>query len=1367
MSKLTGLSMTALFISSTALFPLQSEAATRRRSSPPKSQTAAKVESSSAEKPRKMTIGRLEAHEGAKHFYLKVGCSEEKPELSTTKKPANQDESDGGNPDESSGESSGEYAENSYERNSRLKNCKVSEDFVERITVSPKTRISVTDEKEGGFRIIGLFKKGKYTVKIAKGAQSKTGAVLDDSFDEEVEVPARQPKVRFTSSGRYLPRKNLKSLSVNSVNAKKLKVEVHHIREDNILAWLREFSENSTSGIADKIGSKTIDISAKEDENSVSFIDLSAITGQPQKGVYQIKASVTEKFGSEGILNRIAFWENDENERADARADEVSESVGKGDVRYIMLTDLNLVAKRQNGNDKYLVTVLDAHSGAPLKGASVRAVTKTGKLISECKTSETGCELPATDSTAFALIATHADDLTYLRFSDLRMQIIDEDTNGPEFASKSPYKAALYGDRDIYRPSETVRIVSVVRDQDNSAPPAGMPVTVNVLDSRGRQIKNFTQKLNSAGIFENELLLDPSAATGTYKAELLIAKKQVQTMDFKVEEFAPERIRIVGGYNKESYLSRESPKLKFKAEYLFGGTAAGSPFEAICELEPALFKPPQNSDFHFGIWRPDTDGKQRRVISLGSDKGKLDSEGNGTASCPAPQGNARFAGMSQVVTRTSVMEAGSGRTTQKTFRANVHPDSFYLGLKSSSTKLKDGETAVIKGLFVDHSGNVINSNSEVEIQFLTVKIEYNWLYDNSSERYSLKRRMHLQFESKTKLKANAGRFEFPFVAPSNAPMYLVRVQSGNSRSELEIEGTGSGWSWYDEWDNESGSTSAPARATPLKIKTTADISEGKPAAVKVAFPYKGWALFTVETDKVIRSEWKEIKEAGTAEWNFTVNEFYPNVYVSALLVKDPHQESAKSYIPERAFGVTSVRMSPAKYSAELKMNSPSEVRPLSQLNVTLDLNNGDSESFVTLAAVDEGILQLTGFETPDPLKQLLQQRGLGVETFETIGWNILVPSQDTLSKTGGDTNSGQSNNAPRPVKPVALWSGLLPVDKSGRVTVKLKVPLFRGELRLMAVAVGKNKIATASGKVKVTEPVVIQTTGPRFLTQGDVAQIPVLLTNTTSTDRRVEVSAVARNFDVGNGDSAFSGGSQKPVSIVGPSSVSLNVPKKSSKVASFQIKANVPLGGAKLTITATSGEEKTTDEVEFPLQSPEALSRTRTIVSVKSSSNTLDYPNFESGTERATVLLTGNPWSPVVAELLPELMQYPYGCIEQTTSKLRPLVYLSELVGDLDPKILKSDRIPKFVDAGIQRILSMQTGTGGFAYWPGMNEPNLFGTVFATHVLLDAQKAGYAVPENRLRSALRFISERLTNSFSRTPPQEAFSIQGYGWHIEP
>lgn len=1323
--------------------PANADAATRRRSAPLKTNTSAKPE-----KTRRLDISAADALEGARNFYIKFTCSEEKGE-------SNKDENKDDTPSED-GEGGSDYP------NSNFKACKVGEDFVEKISVVPKTKITLTEDKSGGFRILGNFKKGTYTVKIPKGAQSKTGAVLADTFEQTIEVPARSARVNFSSAGRYLPRKNLKSISIQSVNSTKVKLEVDHIREDNILSWLREYSENSTSDIADTAGSKIITVNAKEDENTISSIDLSSLIGQPKKGVYRIHALVDAKLGDDNIMSKLTFWKQDDEEKPK------EESVkGKGDIRYIVLTDLNIVAKWQSGSKKYLVGVLDSNSGAPVKGALVKAVTKSGRVLSECKTTAVGCEIPQLDSSAFALLASHEDDLTYLRFKDLKLQITEEDTHGPAFSGRTPYDAALYGDRDIYRPGETVRIVTVVREKDYSAPPAGMPVSLNVIDSRGRLLRTFTQKLNSAGVFENSLKLDTSASTGTYKAELQIANKSVQSMDFKVEEFAPERIRITGNFGKNSYLARDAIQLDFKAEYLFGGTAAGAPFEVLCELEPALFKPALNPDFQYGIWRPDEEEKNRRAISLGSDKGKLDNDGRGSANCPAPQDNARFAGMSQIVTRTSVMEAGSGKTSQKTFRAPVHPDSFYLGLKTSTTKMKEGETALVKGIIVDHSGNIVASNSEIEIQILSVKMEYNWTYDNNTDTYSFKKKMHRQFESKTKIKSTAGRFEFPFVAPSVAPLYIVRAQSGKSRTEIQIEGSGSGWSWADDWDYDSNATSAPGRATPLKLKVPAEIAEGETAGLKVTFPFKGWALFTVETDKILRSEWREIKEAGTTDWNFSVNEFNPNVYVSVLLIKDPHQESAQSFLPERAFGVASVRMTPAKYSAELRISSPEEVRPQSELTVNLNLRSSDPESFVTLAAVDEGILQLTGFETPDPLRQLLKQRGLGVETFETIGWNMLVPSHETLSKSGGDSNSSRSNAGPRPVKPVALWSGLLPVDKSGRATVTFKLPVFRGELRLMAVATGKSKISSASAKVKVTEPIVMQATGPRFLTQGDIAQIPVFLTNTTAADKKVEISAVARNFDAGNGDSAFGGPARAAVSIISANTVTLNLPKKSSAMATFRIKTNISHGGAKLIFTARSGEERTTDEIEFPLQSPEVTTRTRTIVSVKAGSNSVDYPKFETGTEKATILLTGNPWSPAVAELLPSLLQYPHGCIEQTTSKLRPLVYLSELVGDLDPMLSKTEKIPQYVEAGIQRILSMQTGSGGFGYWPGSQQPDVFGTVYATHVLMDAQKAGYAVPERRLRSALKYIAEILTNEFSRNQADIAFSREYYGWNAEP
>lgn len=1284
--------------------------------------------------------------EGSQGYFLQVRCKDNLNEL-RPKKSASQTSGEqtveGG--EEYSGEGDG------YERSSSAR-CSLSEDHLNRLTISPKIKFSISEDKSGGFRILGPFRKGSYKIQIAQGAVSESGAQLAEVFNWTAEVPARTPKVNFASNGRYIPEKNWKSIPLTYVNVDEITVEVMHVPMENMNQWLSQEDESIGPRTGNLIARQKIRLNSKQDENATTFLDLRSLVPEPQKGVYEVSVRPLLK---------------DSNQ-------ESSESFRNVDFRRMLVTNINLIAKRQERDGSYVVHALSAESGEPIRGVLVKSVTPSGRIVGSCKTTKSGCQLPhlekgSLDQTpASALLANYENDFTYLRFKDLKLDRSDADILGPAYSSPEiEYSAALYGDRNIYRPGETARIVGILRDGKQLAPNAGMPVVLEVRDARKRLVKSAALKTNSVGLIELSMPLDIASGTGEYSVDLIVAGKKIGNSSFHVEDFVPERLRITGGFKRENYVSTESAKLDFTAEYLFGGKAGGADFEVTCELEPALFTSPKNADFSFGVWRPDEE--ERRKIPLGLDSGRLTPEGRGSAQCLAPKSHARYAGMMRLVAKTAVSEAGSGRTTQKVFRTAMHPDSFYLGLKPQVSQLKTGDKTVVRGVIVGLDGAVVVQEREIDVFLYSMKAEHNWRYDPATGEYRYHRTLHPELDAKFKVKAVGGRFEIPATAQRISPAYLIRAQSGNARTEVQIEGAGSGYAW-DFWESGRDKTPGPMKATWLKLDAPTEIKIGQKAKVKFLLPYRGWLLMTTESDKVLKSEWIEAKNAGTFEWEFEASEFQPNIYVSALLVKDPYLESKDSFLPERAFGVKSVKITPQDLVAQLTLSAPKKVRPKTKLSVTVNLTGGDTESFVTLAAVDEGILQLTGYSTPDPLSDLLKKRALGVDTFETVGWNFLFPSQPQTSKTGGDSAArGVGAGLPRPVKPVALWSGIVKLGRNGSTTIDFDVPSFRGELRLMAVATGRKKITSTEGRVTVSEPLVIQPTTPRFLALGDQTEIPVFLTNTTSETRKVDISLRAENFDTGDGTSAFAGNAQSPLSILGPKTQTLSLPAMKSGFVQFKVRANQPFGGARLIFKAVSAELEVSDDAEIPLTSPHPLAKLESVSKLAAGKQNLNLgaKGFVAGSEKNTVLLTSNPFAAVIAEHLDSLVHYPHGCIEQTTSSTRPLLYLPQLVSDFDPTKGEPEKIRKYVQAGIQRILSMQIPDGGFAYWPGGSEADAFGTVIATDLLLEAQKAGYDVPPERIDLAIKHLSRKLTNELMNRDPTEANQRSWYGWDVEP
>jgi uncharacterized protein YfaS (alpha-2-macroglobulin family) len=427
--------------------------------------------------------------------------------------------------------------------------------------------------------------------------------------------------------------------------------------------------------------------------------------------------------------------------------------------------------------------------------------------------------------------------------------------------------------------------------------------------------------------------------------------------------------------------------------------------------------------------------------------------------------------------------------------------------------------------------------------------------------------------------------------------------------------------------------------------------------------------------------------------------------------------------------------------------------------VKLDVGKVEGPTFAVVAAVDEGILQLTRMKSPDPLEAIFARRALGVDTFETVGWTLLVPPQGPSRATGGGDDGGKgAAGRVQPVKPVALWSGVVPVGPDGKAEVKFQVPQYRGQLRVMAVTAGPKRMGRASANVTVKDPIVLSTTLPRFVTQGDVLQIPVFVTNLSGAPQEVKVLLAAENLPVPG--MATPSPAPAPLVFVGRSEGATRLADGASGTLVFQVKAAIAVGAAKLRVTARAGPFESREELDVPFLP--AGPRERVVQKIEVAEDTVDLrPRLEGWvptSERSTFWLTANPYGESF-DHLKYLLHYPYGCVEQTTSSTRPLLFVANLLDSVDPAFTAGGKIEEMVMSGVHRLLSMQTPSGGLAYWPGGTEPYGWGTAYATHLLLDAQKLGYPVPQDRLDEILKWIEAEVGR-------MERGERRQYGWYEE-
>ncbi len=1190
--------------------------------------------------------------------------------------------------------------------------CVLDEDDARRhVHIHPKVDFSISPTR-GGFRILGKFERKNYTLRIEPGARSVDGGIVKRGFEKVFSIPLRSPQLSFVAQGRYVARKAFKGLAIRHMNVSTAKLSVRHIRPENLVFWLGENQENATLRNSDLVLTRKLPLRREDDQLITTWMDGDTLVPAQSRGVLEFKLTGS---GAEATSR-------------------------------LLMTDLNLVAKRQSGNNQVSVWVLDAHDHQGVGGVKVVQKVKSGRTLSECTTDlEGACVLDGVPKDAldksppFLLVATKGNDLSYLRYEDFPLET-PADVHGRSYREKSPYRAALYSDRGVYRPGDVAHVAVAVREQGGQGAPADMPVILRLLDPKKKVVRKVTTRTNAAGMVSADFKFAPFATTGMYHVYALAGGRRMGEYRLSVEEFVPERMKVEAKAGQEDLLLHEPGEAVVKARYLFGGSAEGSRVELGCELVPSVFKPKKNRKYQYGPWKIN-----KAPFALGSSSGQLGPK-ESRIRCPAFAGKRAF-GPAKLMMNASVFEAGSGRTTRGQAALWMHPETFYLGLYTESSELRAQDTLVVEGLTVDWHGKPVAVIDSVELLLYRVEEEHDWVYDEAEGTWSHRRYQRLALEAKTTSSVQENRFKANFTIASRASGFVVRARAQKAQSELFVKGVGQFY-WWDEDGAGEDRTPRPQKPAPLALNGDERLRVSGKHGFSFVSPFKGRALLTLETDELLKAQWLDVEE-GKVKWDTQLESFQPNVYFSALVLGDPYQDSPKSFVPRRAFGVRSLVVEPVEFVQDVKMTVPEVIRSNSQLEVSLDLGPLEEPTYVTVAVVDEGILSLTKFQTPDPLREIFDQRALGVRTHETVGWNLMLPAEGPSSSTGGDAASGDGAGRVQPIKPVALWSGLLPVPREGRISLPFEVPEYRGRLRVMAITVAKNKMGRAQKSVVVRDPVVVQATFPRFMSFEDHAEIPVFLTNVSGKKQNLTISIGAERIAV-FGPTSTGDSKDLPVKVEGAEKKMLSLGDGESGTVVFSVRALEAIGAVRLEVRAEAKGLAFSQKVELPLIP--AAPKTRRVQRVSLLEGRTKLAPYLKGwvptTERSTFWVTSNPYGRSFSHLK-HLVRYPYGCIEQTTSSARPLLFLSRILRQVDPEFLAKQDVNDKIAAGIDRVLSMQTPEGGFAYWPGGGSTRPWSTAYATHFLLDAKRLRHVVDQTRIDDALEWMGAQVQKKDSQ------------------
>ena len=1125
-----------------------------------------------------------------------------------------------------------------------------------------------------------------YRVALREGLRSRDGAVLRTSYREDITLPDLPIAARFHGEGMFVSARGARRIGIETMNLSEITVTIDRVYRNNVLYLVQQrghrvFNHRGYGRIdrvfGDRIVEKKLRIEGTRNETQHTEISLDDWIEESEPGFYRI------------ALRREGSYRQEQ--------------------RWLLITDLGLVAKRGRGD--LLVWTSSFEDLAPIRGAKVRLVSDQNQQIAQGRTDPrgvlhfTGLEEHFADHRPAYVLVERGRDWSFLALDRTRIETAGLDVQG---AADSPhgYDALLYGERDLYRPGETARGVAIVRDRDLRVPP-DMPLLLRHKDPLGQVRSTQRIEFGEQGAAEWSLVLEETSFTGAHGLELVIGEDVVGRYRFQVEEFVPDRIAVEIESTEDAPAQPGTPlRYEVTSRYLFGAPASGLAVESRVLLESSPFAPPGHPGFAFG--NDDRKFSRRELLAR---EGSLDEAGTQRFEAPLPDGLEVPASLVAVVT-ARVRESG-GRGVAARTRIPVHPYPYYLGLRQRESGYAEPGKPVDFELIGAAPDGAAVSTGTLQVEFLRDEWQ-TVLRRTASGSYRYESVLEEHVFGRQTLPSGRERHEFS-VTPPEYGRYRVVVTDPKTGASSRLAFYASGWG-FAPWAVEN-----PGRVE-LDLERD-DLRAGERAVVQVRAPFSGKLLITVERDGVLHEEVRTL-EGNTARVELTVRpDWRPNVFVTATLVRGADTLPAGS--AARAFGAVPLSVERERHRMPVRVEAPAELRPQTPLELAVDAAPG---STVTVAAVDEGVLQLVAQRSPDPFGHFYRRRGLSVSSHDAF--SFLLPELDVEGEAeagGGRANAARTQflrtEGIRRVEPVAFWSGPVRTDSAGKARVRFDLPEFQGALRIMAVAYRNADFGAATETTRVRNPLMLTPTPPRFLSFGERVEVPVTVRNDTGADADVRV-----HFE-------FDG----PVRLEGEADQTVTLAHGDEATLRFPLLSGEEEGEVSLRILAEGGGESVRVERSFALR-PDLPARTLETVGKVSKSGVL-LRSVDDGLRqegRTRSLWIGPHPAVQLYGRLGDLLRYPYGCLEQTVSRAFPLVALGDWAEELEPGLFEENDPSVWVEAGIRRVASMQLARGGFSLWPRGREAHPWASLYAAHFLVEADRAGHTSARSALPGALDY-----------------------------
>lgn len=1157
-------------------------------------------------------------------------------------------------------------------------------------------------------------------IKLNKGTSGFGGFVLANDYANVIPVPEYPQEIAFLHKGALLALGTEEKLSVLVRGLGAVKFNIARILPDDINHLVTQTSGNFSDPyfLSPSYFNQN---NISEIFSEIRSFDASD-PGKQQYTALNLSQYLSKKTNSGGPLGLFLLqaqgWDSEKNIPLYAQTS-----------RLILITDLGVVAK-DNADGTHDVFVQSISTGAPVANASVAILGKNGLPLLTVATDAQGhANFPAlTDfinerEPAVYLVGL-GSDVAFMPYNrvDRQLNYSRFDIGGitSDSLNQTALTAYIFSDRGIYRPGDTAHVGMIVKQPYVMPQPAGLPLEITITDPRGSTVKDEKITLNESGYLTFDFSTNATSPTGQYLINLYIVKDNhasslIGSATINVAEFLPDRMRItthLSDNNTEGWVSPSGLKAKVGLWNLYGAPAADHKIggRILLTPKPVTFKTFPHYTFVDPLLNPNAPPK---VFTETLADTYTDVQGQAELDLKLD----RFEKATyQLTVFTEGFEKEGGRSVTTQTTALVSPLAYLVGYKP------DGDLHYIKQNDA-RAVHFIAINPQLKQQDLSnLKIQVSSLHPVST--LVKKKDGNYQYQSiiqTTQLSSDA------FAIPAEGKNYTLPTQQIGEFLITVTDQQGVELSRFQYHVMGASQQPIPRNAELNVTLNKTEFVPGEDIEMQITAPYIGAGLITIERDKVHAYQWFKTTTTASLQKIKIPADFRGNGYVNITFVRDLN--SPEIFMSPLSYSVVPFAVTHQDQAIQVDLTMPDIAKPGSPLTMTYKT---DKPSKIIVFAVDEGILQVSRYQTPDPLSFFFQKHALEVTTLQIV--DQILPkfiAERELSAAGGDGGEDALNKNLNPFKrktdaPVVYWSGIIDADATPRQLTYNVPDYFNGSLRVMAVAVATNAVGATTKTAEIRGDFVINPNVPTFVAPGDEFDITASIAN------NVQGSGADANVVVEMTTTP-------QLQILGDSKQSLTIGEGKEQSVRFRVKATSSLGSGEVKFTANLGDKSGQMRSTLSVRpaSPYASLITSGYSKEGKKSLSLDralYPEYrlvEAAVSSSPLIL--------VSGLQHYLDAYPYGCTEQLVSKAFPLLAMANQPWfAADSKII-TDKVQQT----IQLISQRQVSSGGFNYWPegGTDYANTFASVYAMHFLTEAKAQGHVVPNDIFSSGIGFLRE--------------------------